>query len=198
MPKIRTSQIIILILGIIIGIFLTILFKKISFFNIQNGISIEVNPFEIFSIIINILIAYYLTVIFGNKNDVKKSEQDILIRFFEDFRKDKDLIILESIDLILNENHSNNSNFIKSQFKFLRQKLNMNLNLLVERGILLSNSIEKQNAETKMRKIWEKVTYVPTANQQNFNIENELITARSLSTELDKILFEIIIKINKK
>lgn len=195
MPKIRTSQIIIFTLGIVIGVFFTILIKKISYFNFQNGISIEVNPFEIFSIVINILIAYYLTVIFGKKNDIKKSEQDILTRYFEDFRRDKDSIIFESIGLILS---GNNNSFVNSQLKYLRKKLNMNLKLLVDQGIIFDNSIEKQNAETKMRKIWEKITYNPTSTQQNYNVESELSMARNLSTELDEILFKIIIMINNK
>ncbi|ESU18408.1 hypothetical protein FCR2A7T_29900 [Flavobacterium cauense R2A-7] len=198
MPKIRTSQIIIFTLGIVAGIFLAILLNKVSNFNIQNDIAIEMNPIEIFSILINILIAYYLTVIFGNKNDFKKSEKDILTRYLEDFRKDKDLIILESIDQILNSQHNNNSHFVNSQFKYLRQKLNMNLTLLVDREILPANSILKQNAESKMRNIWEKITYTPTVNQQNYNIANDLIIARRLSTELDKLLFDLIIIINKK
>jgi hypothetical protein len=198
MPKIKTSQIIIFLIGILTGGSLIVLIKKYDHLNIENGISIEINPIEIFSILINIFIAYYLTVVFGKKNDIDKSERDILIQFFEDFRKDKDLIIAESIDVILSGNQNTNLNFINSQFKYLRQKLNMNLTLLVDRNIILSNDVLKQNAETKMKNIWEKITYTPIAGQQNYIIENELSNARRFSTELDKLLFELIITINKK
>jgi hypothetical protein len=198
MPKIKINHIIIFLTGIIIGGYLIVIIKKNSYFNVDNDISISINPIEIFSILTNISIAYYLTVVFGKKNDIQKSERDILIKFFEDFRKDKDLIIAESIDVILKGSQSSDSNFIASQFKYLRQKLDMNLKLLVDREIILNNDISKQNAETKMRDIWEKITYVPTAIQQNYIVENELSNARRFSTELDKLLFELIIIINNK
>ncbi|SFN60758.1 hypothetical protein SAMN05444143_1374 [Flavobacterium succinicans] len=194
----KTSHIIIFLIGMLSGGYLIIIIKKHSHFNIENNISIGINPIEIFSIIMNIFIAYYLTVVFGKKNDIDKSERDILIQFFEDFRKDKDLIIAESIDVILSGNQNTNLNFITSQFKYLRQKLNMNLNLLVDRKIILNNDVSKQNAEAKMRDIWQKITYTPTLGQQNYIIENELSNARRFSTELDKLLFELIIRINNK
>ena len=156
-----------------------------------------INPIELISILINILIAYYLTVVFGKKNDIHKSEKDLLITYFEDFRKDKDLIISECSDLILNGTH-NNHYVITSQLKYLRQKLNMNLTLLIERKFITQNNIIKQNAESKMKNIWEKITYTPTASQLNFNIENQLFNARTLSTDLDKLLFELNIIINDK
>lgn len=192
----KTNQIIILIVGFILGIFVTISIKKFTFFSINNSISLEINPIELISICINVLIAYYLTVVFGKKNDVDKSEKDLLIRYFEDFKKDKDLIISDSTNLILS--NSRNDNLINSQLKYLRQKLNMNLKLLVDRNFLTENHIYKQNAEAKMRNIWEKITYTPNTFQQNFSIENELYNARTLSTELDRLLFDIIILINDK
>lgn len=196
MPKIKTSQICIFLLGILIGIYFMIIIKKYSHFTLHNDISIEINPIEIFSILINIFIAYYITVVFGKKNDIDKSEREILLHYFEDFRKDKDQIIAESIDVILSGN--NNLTFINSQFKYLRQKLNMNLTLLVDRKIILNTDALKQNSEAKMKNIWEKITYTPISGQQNYSIENELSNARRFSTELDKLLFELIIRINNK
>jgi len=192
----KTSKLIALLTGLTLGIFLTILVRKFTAFNIDNKISLEINPFELVSICINILIAYYLTVVFGKKNDVAKSEKDLLIRYFEDFKKDKDIIISESISSILKEDR--NDNQINSQLKYLRQKLNMNLSILVDRKFFPQNHIIKQNAEAKMRNIWEKITNTPANHQHGFNLENELSSARTLSTELDKLLFEIIILINAK
>lgn len=198
MPKIKTSEICIFLVGMLAGIYLMVIIKKYSHFTVQDNIAIEVNPIEIFSILINIFIAYYITVVFGKKNDIAKSEREILLQYFEDFRKAKDLIITESIDVILSGNQNSNMNFIISQFKYLRQKLNMNLTLLVDRKIITDNDTLKQNSEAKMKNIWEKITYTPVAGQQNYVVENELANARRFSTELDKLLFEVIIKINNK
>jgi len=198
MHKIKTSQICIFLIGMLGGVYLMIIIKKYSHFTVHNDVAIEINPIEIFSILINIFIAYYITVVFGKKNDIAKSEREILLQYFEDFRKDKDLIITESINVILSGNQDTKMNFIISQFKYLRQKLNMNLTLLVDRKIILDNDTLKQNSEAKMKNIWEKITYTPVTGQQNYIIENELANARRFSTELDKILFELIIRINNK
>ncbi len=178
---------IIFIAGGLSGFFLTILFKKIFNIKISNQINLELNPFDIIVLIVNIFLAIYITSTLGKKIDSEKNEKQYLINYLQEFRMEFSKSLQTLID---NDDFDSDTAIIK--IKYLRQKSALIIKLLRSNKILHENDSDAMHIRPKMSLIWTFFT-----NEENHKAER-IQKINSLRNEIEEIIFEIIFKVNRK
>jgi hypothetical protein len=191
------------IFGFATGIIFLILFKKYSILYFANDVSFEINPLEIFSIGVNIFLAIYITRTLSKKNDQEKSEKELIINYLKDFQleyntKTNKLLECEDFETPLTN----------SCFKTLRTRVNSILALAEENNIIANNDETASKIRQKISEIWELFTDTPrTANTRANHATKVGIKALRLekigkieaaSIDLDKLIFQLAMKINRK
>ena len=191
------------ILGFAAGIMFIIFFKKYSALYFANDVSFEINPLEIFSIIVNIFLAIYITRTLSKKNDQEKSEKELIINYLKVFQleyntKTNKLLECEDFETPLTN----------SCFKTLRKKINSILAIAEENSIIANNDETASKIRQKISDIWELFTDKPrTANSRANQATKDGIQILRLektgkieaaSIDLDKLIFQLAIKINRK
>lgn len=191
------------ILGFASGIMFIIFFKKHTKLYFANDVSFEINPLEIISIGVNIFLAIYITRTLSKKNDQEKSEKELIINYLKDFQleynsKTKKLLECEDFETPLTN----------SCFKTLRTRINSILALAEENEIIENNDGTASKIRQKITDIWELFTDTPrTANSRvNQAIKDGIQTLRfekigkieAASIELDKLIFQLAMKINRR
>lgn len=191
------------ILGFAAGIIFIIIFKKYSTLYFANDVSFEINPLEIFSIGVNIFLAIYITRTLSKKNDQEKSEKELVINYLKDFQleyntRTNKLLEYEDFETPLTN----------SCFKALRVRVNSILSLAEENSIIVKNDETASKIRQKISEIWELFTDTPrTVNTRaNQAIKDGIQTLRlekigkieAASIDLDKLIFQLAMKINRK
>ncbi len=191
------------ILGFVAGIIFIIFFKKYSTLYFANDVSFEINPLEIFSIGVNIFLAIYITRTLSKKNDQEKSEKELIINYLKDFQleyntKTNKLLECEDFETPLTN----------SCFKTLRTRVKSIIGLAEENSIIASNDETAYKIKQKISEIWELFTDTPrTANTRaNQATKDGILTLRlekigkieAASIDLDKLIFQLAMKINRK
>jgi hypothetical protein len=191
------------ILGFAAGLIFTIIFKKYSTLYFANDVSFEINPLEIFSIGINIFLAISITSTLSKKNDQEKSEKELIINYLKDFqleynKKTNKLLECEDFETPLTN----------SCFKTLRIRINSTLALAEENSLINNNDETVSKIKQKISEIWELFTDTPrTANTRANHATKVGIKALRLekigkieaaSIDLDKLIFQLAMKINRK
>ena len=191
------------ILGFAAGVMFIIIFKKYSTLYFANDVNFEINPLEIFSIGVNIFLAIYITRTLSKKNDQEKSEKELIINYLEDFRleyntKTNKLLECEDFETPLTN----------SCFKTLRYRVSTIIALAKENSIIANNDETASNIFQKISEIWELFTDTPrTANKKaNQATKDGILTLKlekigkieAASIDLDKLIFQLAIKINRK
>lgn len=191
------------ILGFAAGIIFIIIFKKYSTLYFANDVSFEINPLEIFSIGINVFLAIYITSTLSKKNDQEKSEKELIINYLKDFQleyntKTNKLLECEDFETPLTN----------SCFKTLRIRINSTLALAEENSLINNNDETVSKIRQKISEIWELFTDTPrTANTRANHATKVGIKALRLekigkieaaSIDLDKLIFQLAMKINRK
>jgi hypothetical protein len=189
--------------GILSGLYLAIIAKKIFSFSINPNIGFEINPFELFSIATNIILAIYIARTLSKRNDIEKTEKDLLIEYFKDYKKD----FTNKINTLLNQGEfiSPKTN---SDFKVLRKRLKVLIGLSNEYNFIPVNDELTNLASDIVKSVWQSFTDIPRATTDDVpaeirsdleRIRVEKINSIEVNTiELDKVIFNIIIKINRK
>ena len=191
------------ILGFVAGIIFIIFFKKYSTLYFANDVSFEINPLEIFSIGVNIFLAIYITRTLSKKNDQEKSESELIINYLKDVQleyntKTNKLLECEDFETPLTN----------SCFKTLRTRVKSIIGLAEENSIIASNDETAYKIKQKISEIWELFTDTPrTANTRaNQATKDGILTLRlekigkieAASIDLDKLIFQLAMKINRK
>ena len=191
------------IIGFATGVMFIVIFKKYSTLYFANDVSFEINPLEIFSIGVNIFLAIYITSTLSKKNDQEKSEKELIINYLKDFQleyntKTNKLLECEDFETPLTN----------SCFKTLRTRVNSILALAEENSIIANNDETASNIRQKISEIWELFTDTPrTANTRASQATKDGIQALRLekiskieaaSIDLDKLIFQLAMKINRK
>src|SRR5690606_41579525 len=135
--------------GLISGFIILIFIKKKSYFHINNQIYLSLNPFEIITISINVLLAIYVTTILARRNDQEKLSKEFLINSFDQYNKDVRNTILKFID-----NEEFDTINVRAKFKTLRIRLTSLLKIAIENGLLIVDS-SSPSVSTKMTELWE-------------------------------------------
>lgn len=192
-----------ILLSILFGVFICIVIKKFTLLSLNPNVAFEINPFEIISLIINGLLAIYITRKLAKQNDLEKTEKDLLIKYLEDFKS----VFSSKIEtlLLLPEFSSNLTN---SNFKVIRKKIDTLINLSVEYKFTTENDEIAQNLKSKVTDIWELFTDTPQkANgKSDISIQNDIDRLRlekvnkieTTVIEIEKLIFQFAMKINKK
>jgi hypothetical protein len=191
------------IIGFAAGLIFIIIFKKYSTLHFANDVSFEINPLEIFSIGVNIFLAIYLTRTLSRKNDQDKSEKELINNYLKDFQleyntKTNKLLECEDFETPLTN----------SCFKTLRTRVSSILALAEENDIITSNDETASKIRQKISEIWELFTDTPRtaktrANQatkdgiQTLRLE-KIGKIEAASIDLDKLVFQLAMKINRK
>lgn len=185
------------------GVCLNLLIKKFSTLYIESQVGFEINPLEFFSIIINIFLAVYITRNLSKLNDLEKTEKELIIGYIKDYKAE----FSNKINKLL-EQENFESPITNSNFKILRTRISSILNLAIEHNFIVKSDETVIDINKKITEIWELFTDAPkkvspkTPNAVKVDIERinlEKTTKIETSTvELEKLLFQLIIKINKK
>jgi len=192
-----------LVIGILIGVCLIITIKKYSNLHIENQVSFEINPFEIFSILVNVFLAIYITRNLSKLNDLEKSEKELIIEYIKDYKAEFTSRINKLIEQDNFENPITNSNF-----KVLRTRISSILSLAIEHKFILKTDETVIEINKKVTDIWELFTDVPRkitsktsvairGDIERLNLER-ITKIETSSIELEKLLFQLSMKINNK
>lgn len=130
------KALIIIAVSFFLGFYACILFKKFSVLSIGQQVAIEINPFEIITTVITILLAIYVTRFLGKKNDLEKSEKEAFKLYLIEFKK----LASEKIYKII-EKDDFSALSTNSDLKILRKKINTILNLGKEFGYIEDNDV---------------------------------------------------------
>lgn len=191
------------LIGITIGIFGLIYFKRLTRFSLSNEISFELNPIEIISIVINLVLAIYVSSILSKKNETQKSQKELLINYLKEFQID----FSKRTDLLLeNQDFANqNTNLC---FKYLRAKVHSIISIASETGMLVNEEPIAHSLKQKVTDIWTLFTDTPQKASTKANQATkdgiEALRLEKISKieanciELDKLIYQLAIKINEK
>ncbi len=168
------------VLGFFIGIY------NYTPFEFQKTVNIVINP----SILITVLLTYYVARTLFKLNEKEKQEKSLLISYFQDFQKQLNKRI------VINSNFDNSA--IASNFKFLRMKLHSSIKLASERKFIDSSNEINKKLEDMLTDIWELLS-----DDAHYNNEKKLIAEYKSGAEnkmicIDELIFNIIIEINKQ
>lgn len=191
------------VVGMLVGVFLTLLLKKYTSLYIDGQISFEINPLEFFSIIINVFLAIYITRNLSKLNDLEKTEKELIINYIKDYKSEFSSRINKLIEEDSFENPITNSNF-----KVLRTRISSILSLAIEHNFIQKSDETVVECYKKVTDIWELFTDAPrkpnpratkAVKEDLERLKLEKITKiETSSIELEKLLFQLTMKINKK
>lgn len=198
----KNAKIFILIFtSILIGIYTCIVIKKYSSLSINGSIGFEINPFEIIALIINVFLAIYITQTLTKKHDSRKSEKELLINYFLEYKLD----FTNKINL-LSEQEDLMSIYSNAKFKILRSRIYSIIGLTKESNLIEPNDSLLIEIPEKISEIWELFTETPKIpnNKSSIAVKNDIerIRLEKLSKiemaniKFEKLIFQLIVKIN--
>lgn len=200
----KNSKISILIFtSILVGIYICIVIKKYSVLYIEPSVSFEINPFEIFSIILNIFLAYYIANTLAKEHDSRKSEKELLINYFLEYKLDFANKVSE-----LSEQENFESVVSNAKFKILRTRIHSIIGLAKESNLIDATEPILNEITENISEIWELFTETPKVASSKSSVavkaDIEKIRLEKLSKielsniKLEKLIFQLILKINNK
>jgi len=175
------------------GIVITIFLKKWSALYISNEVSIKLNPFEIISIGVTVLLAIYITRKLSKDNDIDKSQKELLISYFDDFKNEASI----KVSNILKKNAFNKTE-TKSALKILRKRLKSIIELAEDYSFVEKNSDITKKTKEKLTDIWEILTDTPKRGADQTLIEEKKQAVEKNMIEIYELIFKITFEINKK
>jgi hypothetical protein len=187
----------------LVGFYSCLLIKKWTELNVNNQVNIEINPLEILSLGITVLLAIYVTRTLSKKNDLEKNEKDLLINYLSEFK----LLCNSKISkLLLNDNFDTPET--KSDMKILRKKINSIIELSKEYKFIEENDTLATELNNKVRDIWELLTDCPekvtsrTSKTVKDGIERirleQVNKVEAALIDIERLIFKITMKINNK
>jgi len=187
----------------LVGFYSCLLIKKWTVLNVNNQVNIEINPLEILSLGITVLLAIYVTRTLSKKNDLEKNEKDLLINYLSEFK----LLCNSKISkLLLNDNFDTPET--KSDMKILRKKINSIIELAKEYKFIEENDTLATELNNKVRDIWELLTdcpeKVPSRASKPVKDGIERIRLEQVNKveaaliDIERLIFKITMKINNK
>ena len=199
----KNSKILIIIFtSFLIGIYLCLVIKKYSFFHINGEVTLGINPFELITLITNIFLAIYITKTIGKEHDSQKSEKELLINYFLEY---KSTLKGEIEDLLTQSDLM--SVKTNARFKILRVRVFSIIGLAKESKLVEEHDTLLTEIPEKITEMWSLFTEAPKLSQQgnkSVQIELEKIRLDKISKieqtniAIEKLIFQLILKINKK
>lgn len=190
-------------LGIVVGFYICIIVKKYTVLKIDPTISFEINPFELFSLLVTIILAIYVGRTISKTNDLEKNEKDLLINYLGNFKNE----LNQKITYLLGQADFDTA-VTNSNFKIIRKKIDSIINLSVQYKFIDKNEGDASELLHKVRELWELFTDTPkkpnsrsTASVKG-GIERlrlEQVNKIEMTViEIEKLIFQLTMKINQK
>lgn len=186
-----------------------------SDFHLENSVSIQMDPFEIISVVINGFLAIYIARNLFKQNDLEKTEKEFLIEYLKEFRSEYNSKTDELLKLTDFETPTT-----KSYLKVLRLKNESILKLGKENKLIANDDKIAQDIIQKVTDIWKLFT--DTTKREDIALQaKEILKTKTISKpeamvqakeilhlkkigeieiatiELDKLIFEMILQINR-
>ena len=195
--------IIALLLGLLIGVIVTVCIKKFTALTFSNSVGFEVNPLEVFSLLCNIILAVYITRVLSKENDQDKSEKDLFIKYLQSYQEEFKVKMDSMIEL-----EDFQTPIVKSHFKSLRSKAKALICLAEDNNLIEKNSSLGSELQQKVTEVWELFTDTPRVNlgQTTPEIEQGIQTLRiekmnkieTAKIDFDRIIFQLAVIVNRK
>lgn len=196
-------SLIILIVGIFLGFYVCILIKKFSILTLDPKVSFQANPFEIFSLVTNIILAIIVARTIARQNDTERKEKDLLINNLQKFSENFVTVVSDLLSQVDFDTPKT-----RASFKIYRKQLDSILKLCKEHDFLNEGNSNSQELRETVSNMWELFTDTPkqSKNRRNSQIAIDIETLRlekitqinSSLIEVEKLVFKIIIEINRK
>lgn len=168
----------------------------------SDTINWEANPIELISLIVTILLAFYVTRTLGKKNAKEKAETELLINYLLGFKND----LLTRFDSLSTESSLEQIN-LNSNCKIIRKRLHSIVSIATDNGYVETNDESVIALKEKVRDIWEALTDTPQLidGRASKAVKHGIATLRAEKIskventiiEIEKIIFNLILKINK-
>jgi len=194
-----------ILIGIIIfgaGFYSKCLIDQHTIIKFSDTINWEANPLELLSLIVTILLAIYVTRTLGKRNESEKVETELLINYILGFKKD----LLERFDSISTERNIEQVK-LNSDCKIIRKRLHSIISLAVENGYVDRNDNLVNSLKDEVTNIWETLTDTPPLIDGSASKEvtdgiatlraDKISKVENIIIEIEKIVFNLILKINK-
>jgi len=193
---------IILFCGIQIGFYLYTFAS--NFFSFSEAVSIQTDPVNAMGIIVNVLLAIYVTRSLTRKNEEERVEKDILIKRLDKFQNNLD----ENIKKFFSTGNLEFVNVV-SKLKTIRKDFNSICCLLKKYYFVPGGDDLCRSIDTSIRDVKDILTDTPRSGENSTGrtsvAQNEII----LSTEnkqniensnmvIKELVFDLIVKINRK
>ncbi|MBK6263605.1 hypothetical protein JKA74_01055 [Marivirga sp. S37H4] len=187
----------------LVGFYSCLLIKKWTVLSVNNQVNIEINPLEILTLGITVMLAIYVTRTLSKKNDLEKNEKDLLINYLSEFK----LLCNSKISkLLLNDNFDTPET--KSDMKILRKKINSIIELAKEYKFIEENDTLATELNNKVRDIWELLTDCPekVTSRASKTVKDGIERIRleqvnkveAALIDIERLIFKITMKINNK
>lgn len=190
------------LIGVWIGSSLLHLLENYQYFGVSKKISIQFDPFQIVTAIINIILVVYILRRLTKNDEFKKTEITLLVEYFTNFREEfekaiRDIIAMDSVKYIV----------VTSKMKNYRVGMNMLINLAESRDVITKNSIPAADLKGHCYDILELLTYTPSEDKSTlgdnsiangeiqFNQE-KIDKISAILYKMQKSTFDLIIEIN--
>lgn len=193
---------IIFTLGILAGIFLLVLTIENSFYVVKS-ISIQVDPTNAASILINVLLVLYVTRILTRKNEEERVEKGILIKRLERFNKN----LNDSIEGFLSTPNLKLLT-VNAKLKTIRQEFHSIVDLLKKYNFIEEGDNICEDIDTNIRDVKDLLTETPTngiTDPTSIEINQGEISLGTLnrqgvetsSTKIKSNVFDLVVLINR-
>jgi cysteinyl-tRNA synthetase len=186
-----------MLLAFTLGICSYIYIKEIYNIRFSNIINIDFNPLEILSLLITLLIAFYVARILNKKNERERFEISFIINKIINY----DEKLKKNIELLLEQQHLNTPK-TRADLKYLRQDLNSLINHIKDNKLLKDFTLCDE-IKSDLTSIWKSLTDSSSSSlvvspKQHFtkNFVSES-TARKNLTKISSNMFRLIIDLNQ-
>lgn len=197
------KSIIIFTVGVIVGIYSLLIIKKITNLSLESKISFQINPIEIISITINLLLALYIAQVLSKRNEQEKSQKELLINYLKEFQSD----FSKKTDKLL-EMQEFDVPTTNLFFKYLRSKIYSIISIAKETNLITNKNNTANSITQKVTEIWTYFTDTPKKISSKANLATreglealrleKISKIESSCIELDKLIYQLAIDINKK
>jgi len=194
---------IVIIVVFLLGFFCKYLLDEYSNIEFSNSINWEANPLELVSLIITILLAIYVTRNLSKKNDKEKAEVDLLTNYLIRFKSD-----LFARFASISEEERIEQTRLNSDCRIIRKQLHSVVALAVQNNYIDENDPLITGLKDKVRDYWELLTDTPQSQETSedqivrdgiTNLQSSILQRAELTVvEIERLVFSLILKLNKK
>jgi len=165
-----------------VGCIVTIILKKVTQFTISSELDLP----DLISIVVTIILAFYIGLFVEKDKENERIRKDTIIVLFKEY----DELLKEKVTEILNDNDIGLRRKV-SAFKILRARLHNLNNMAIEKNVLKKDNNITKEITKEVSRIWDLSTgdNIKDQTRRNENIELSLL-------KIDDLFYKLILQIN--